>query len=100
MAKLKIMLLFGRVAKAFGKTPLQLAREYGFACDAFYDGLSPEDRIAIDHHIMNRLVEAENKAQEAMQKRHKEQYEHPGMERYENGLDFWDEVDAANKGED
>lgn len=99
MAKLKIMLLFGRVARAFGKTPLQLAHEYGFACDAFYDGLSPYDKIGIDHHILNCLILEDNKAREEADRRQKERSAHPGMER-EDIESFWDEGERANRGED
>ena len=93
------MLLFGRVARAFGKTPLQLAHEYGFACDEFWDGLSSYDRIGIDHHVLNRLISEENKAQEEMRKKQKEKSAHPGMER-EDIESFWDESERANRGED
>jgi hypothetical protein len=93
------MLLYGRVAKAFGKTPLQLAHEYGFACDEFYDGLSPYEKIGIDHHVLNSLISEENKAQDEMRKRQKEKSEHPGMERYDDIEDFWDEAGRAGRGE-
>jgi hypothetical protein len=93
------MLLFGRVARAFGKTPLQLAHEYGLACDKFYDGLSPYDRIGIDHHILNRLISEENEAHEAARKRQKEKSDHPGMVRYDDIEDFWGEAELAERGE-
>jgi len=66
-----------------------LAHEYGFACDDFYDGLSPETKILTDHHILNRLIDEENKAQEVMRKKQKDQHDHPGMERDESIDVFW-----------
>lgn len=87
------MLLFGRVARAFGKTPLQLAHEYGFACDEFYDGLTPYDKIGIDHHVLNRLISEENAAREAaMEKR-------GSAKHYEDVDDFWEEAERAERGE-
>lgn len=75
------MLLFGRVAKAFGKTPLQLAHEYGFACDKFYDGLSPYGKIGIDHHVLNRLIQEENEARKQQMEDADRQKRMPGVTR-------------------
>jgi hypothetical protein len=57
------MLLYGRVGREFGRTPLNLAVEYGFISQAYYDGLRHDERIMIDHHVLNELIRADNKAQ-------------------------------------
>jgi hypothetical protein len=78
------MYLIGRIAKAFGKTPLQLASEYGVFDPSFLDGLSPYDRVFIDHHILNRLITAENEAQEKAMKNESNRAEmdsHPGLKK-------------------
>jgi hypothetical protein len=90
------MLLYGRVAREFGKTPLQLAIEYGFISQKYYDGLRHDERIMIDHHILNELIKAQNEAQEKSMKKNKDAQAHPGMERFDSMDDYWAEVDDAN----
>lgn len=88
----------GRVAREFGgKTPLQLANEYGLIDLAFYHSLSPADRLFIDHEILNRLIQADNEARKQADKKAKDDRDHPGMERYESIDDFWDEAEAAKQ---
>lgn len=69
------------MAREFGKTPLQLAHEYGLACDKFYDGLSPYERIGIDHHILNRLISEENEARKQQMEDADRQKRMPGVTR-------------------
>jgi hypothetical protein len=86
------------VAKGFGAgSPLFLASKYNFICDSFLDSLSPEEKILIDNQVLNDLIGAENDAQEKASKKAKEKSDHPGMERYEDPDEFWDEVERANK---
>ena len=75
-----------------------MAKEYGLLSESFFDGLLPEEKILADHHILNRLIQADNDAQEKAAQKAKENREHPGMERYEDPEDFWDEVEEAQKG--
>jgi TRAP-type C4-dicarboxylate transport system substrate-binding protein len=89
--------MIGRIGRAFGKTPLQQALEYGRVSQDFFDSLSPDRRILVDHHILNRLIQAENEAQEKATKTAKENRDHPGMERYHSEDDFWAEVEEAEK---
>ncbi len=69
------------MAREFGKTPLQLAHEDGLACDKFYDGLSPYERIGIDHHILNRLISEENEARKQQMEDADRQKRMPGVTR-------------------
>jgi hypothetical protein len=57
------------VAKEFGAgSPMHLARQYGLLRPDFC--LSAEETILADNHLLNRLIEAENKARaEAIEKR-------------------------------
>ena len=89
--------MIGRIGRAFGKTPLQQALEYGRVSQDFFDSLSPDRRILVDHHILNRLIQAENEAQEKAMQKAKEERDHPGMERYRSEDDFWAEVEEAEK---
>ncbi|MFA5407403.1 MAG: hypothetical protein WC343_01370 [Bacilli bacterium] len=92
--------MIGRIGRAFGKTPLQQALEYGRVSQEFFDSLSPDRRILVDHHILNRLIQAENEAQEKAIQKAKEKRDHPGMEKYEDPKDFWESVRKANEGEE
>ena len=92
--------MIGRIGRAFGKTPLQQALEYGRVSQEFFDSLSPDRRILVDHHILNRLIQAENEAQEKAIQKAKEKRDHPGMEKYEDPEDFWESVRKANEGEE
>lgn len=89
--------MIGRIGRAFGKTPLQQALEYGRVSQEFFDSLSPDRRVLVDHHILNRLIQAENEAQEKAMQKAKEKRDHPGMERYHSEDDFWAEVEEAEK---
>lgn len=55
--------------------------------------------MLIDHAILNRVIAEENKAQEEAIKKRKEKSDHPGMERYNDIEDFWNEVEDASRGE-
>jgi hypothetical protein len=91
------MFLVGRNAKAYGAgSPILLAHRYGLLSDSFFDGLNPYEKILGDHHILNCIIQADNEAQEKAMKKAKEKGDHPGMERYEDPEDFWDEVNEAN----
>lgn len=92
--------MIGRIGRAFGKTPLQQALEYGRVSQDFFDSLSPDRRILVDHHILNRLIQADNEAQEKATQKAKEKRDHPGMEKYEDPEDFWESVRRANEGEE
>jgi len=61
----------------------------------FFESLSAEHKILIDHGLLNRIIESENEAQEKALKNAIERNEHPGMERYESDKDFWAEVEDA-----
>lgn len=57
------MQIVGRIAKEFpGQTPLERAVQYGYVTTSFFDGLSPIDRILIDHQVLNRIIQAQNEA--------------------------------------
>lgn len=88
------------MAKAFGQSPILLARQYKLFTDEYFASLAGIDKLLIDHAILNRVIAEENKAQEEAIKKRKEQNDHPGMEKFETEDDFWSEVDAANRGED
>jgi hypothetical protein len=95
------MYLVARVAKGFGAgSPLLLASEYGLIAKSFLDSLQPEEKIFIDHHLLNRLIEAENEAQDEAMEKGRQDCEHPGMEKYTDPDDFWAEAERANKGLD
>lgn len=72
--------------------------EYGFFTQSFFDGLSPEQKILADHHILNELIKADNEAQERASKKSEEDRKHPGMERFASEDDFWAEVEDAGEG--
>jgi hypothetical protein len=71
--------------------------EYGLFTESFFDSLTPEERVFFDYEVRNRLIDTLNKSEEERQKEEKERSEHPGMERYQDPEDFWDEVGKANK---
>lgn len=72
-----------------------LAMQYNLFPELF--DLTGMELLLADADILNRVIDAENKAQEAMQKKQKERGEHPGMERYQDEEEFWDEVENAGK---
>lgn len=76
-----------------------LAKQYNLFSPEYVSNLSGLDMLLIDHTILNRVISEENKAQESLRKKQKEQRDHPGMERDESIDDFWDEAERAN-GED
>lgn len=97
------MLLVGRVGKAFGKTPLQQALEYGRITSTFLASLSPDQKILIDHHILNRLIEADNDAQEKATKEAEEKRKNPGVKRMvsvEERSEQLRQMRKGNKGEE
>jgi hypothetical protein len=73
--------MIGRIAREFGKTPLQLASEYGRASPAFLASLSPDKKILIDHEILNRLIQADNESQKKAMEEHKREQKMPGVKR-------------------
>lgn len=72
-----------------------LAKRYGLFKPEFTP--SAEEMILADNHLLNELIKAENEAQKESMKKAKEKKDHPGMERYDDPEDFWDEVKAANE---
>lgn len=38
------------------------ALEYGLVDQSFFDDLLPEEKILADHHILNKLIQADNEA--------------------------------------
>lgn len=96
IAKTRIMHLVARVAKGFGAgSPLLLANRYGLFRPDF--SLSPEEMILGDNHLLNELIKAENEAQKEAMKKSKEKRDHPGVERFGNEDEFWDESTDANE---
>lgn len=87
------------MAKAFGQSPILLSRQYKLFTEEYFDSLSGLDKLLIDHAILNRVIAEENKAQEEAIKKRKEKSDHPGMERYDDIEDFWNEVEDASRGE-
>jgi hypothetical protein len=77
-----------------------LAKRYNLFPGFFAENPTGLDLLLIDHTILNRCIDEENKAQEAAMKMRKERSDHPGMVRNEKPEDFWDSVDEANRGED
>jgi hypothetical protein len=74
-----------------------LALDYGLLDQKYFQSLTPTEKIFIDHHILNRLIEAENEAQKKSLEKAKDRRQHPGMERYESEDDFWDEIEDAKE---
>ena len=86
------------MAKGFGAgSPLLLANRYGRISDTFLDSLSPDEKILIDNHLLNRLIESENDAMKRAREDAKDRAEHPGMERYDSEDDFWAEAERAER---
>jgi hypothetical protein len=73
-----------------------LAKRYNLFPGFFAESPTGLDLLLIDHVILNRCIDEENKAQEAMQKDRKEERDHPGMKRNKNIDEFWDQVDEIN----
>ena len=58
-----------RNAKGFGAgSPLLLANKYGIVTDEYLAGMHPLERLLTDHHLLNRVIEAENEGQKKAMK--------------------------------
>jgi hypothetical protein len=76
------MYLVARVAKGFGAgSPLLLANKYGIIVQSFLDSLTPEEKLLIDHHLLNRTIEAENEAIERQKEEGERNRKMPGVTR-------------------
>ena len=94
-------LRLARVAKEFGAgSPILLAKQYNLFPQFFASTPTGLELLQADYAMLARLIEAENKAHEARNKRRQDAYEHPGMERYDSLDDFWAEAEAAGRGDD
>lgn len=80
-------------------SPILLAKRYNLFPGLFAENPSGLDLLLIDHTILNRCIDEENKAQESAMKKDKDKRDHPGMER-EDIESFWDESERANRRED
>ena len=58
-----------------------LASEYGLVSQNFLNDLLPEEKIFIDSHLLNRLIEAENKAIEKQREEAERSRKMPGVSR-------------------
>lgn len=69
-----------RVAKGFGAgSPLLLANKYGIVTDDYLAGMHPLERLLTDHHLLNRVIEAENEGQKKAMK--ESEYSKKGVKR-------------------
>ena len=69
-----------RNAKGFGAgSPLLLANKYGIVTDEYLAGMHPLERLLTDHHLLNRVIEAENEAQKKSMK--ESEYSRKGVKR-------------------
>jgi len=69
-----------RTAKGFGAgSPLLLANKYGIVTDDYLAGMRPLERLLTDHHLLNRVIEAENEAQKKAMK--ESEYSKKGVKR-------------------
>ena len=89
------------MAKEFGAgSPILLAQKYNLFPQFFASNPTGLELLQADYVMLARLINEENKAHEARNKRKQDAYEHPGMERY-NSFDEWvDEAEAAERGDD
>jgi len=77
-----------------------LAHEYGFVCDKFYDGLSPETKIMTDHHILNCLITEENEANQRQREEAERERRMPGVKRMVTASERSEQLAAMRRGED
>ena len=77
------MLIVGRLAKEFGEwPPLRVADEvYHYFPEGYLDQFTPEQLILGDLLIRNRLIAADNEAQEQAQKDAESKKKMPGVTR-------------------
>ena len=69
-----------RNAKGFGAgSPLLLANKYGIVTDEYLAGMHPLERLLADHHLLNRVIEAENEGQKKAMK--ESEYSKKGVKR-------------------
>ena len=69
-----------RNAKGFGAgSPLLLANRYGIVSDEYLAGMHPLERLLTDHHLLNRVIEAENEAHKRAMK--ESEYSKKGVKR-------------------
>ena len=69
-----------RVAKGFGAgSPLLLANKYGIVTDEHLAGMHPLERLLTDHHLLNRVIEAENEGHKRAMKEN--EYSKKGVKR-------------------
>ena len=69
-----------RNAKGFGAgSPLLLANKYGIVTDEYLAGMHPLERLLTDHHLLNRVIEAENEGQKKAMK--ESEYTKKGVKR-------------------
>lgn len=69
-----------RNAKGFGAgSPLLLANRYGIVTDEYLAGMHPLERLLTDHHLLNRVIEAENEGQKKAAKEN--EYSKRGVKR-------------------
>lgn len=77
------MFLAGRVARGLGSgSPLLYAKAIGFITEEYFYSLDPALRIIADHHIMNRIIEAENKYSKEQLEKDKREKDLPGVARF------------------
>lgn len=81
-------------------SPILLAKQYNLFPQFFASNPTGLELLQADYAMLARLIEAENKAHEARRKRDKDARDHPGMERFGSQDEFWDEVEAAGRGDD
>ena len=76
----RALYLVARNAKGFGAgSPLLLANKYGIVTDEYLAGMHPLERLLTDHHLLNRVIEAENEGQKKAMK--ESEYSKKGVKR-------------------
>jgi len=77
-----------------------LAKAYNLFDPSFFAGLTGQDLLMADLTILGSINKEEAEANEKHRKRQQDERDHPGMERFSDESEFWDEAEAANNDSD